>query len=217
MKLKNIAVLLTALDSDAQAEILSGIEQYGKENGCNIAVFMWFTGNYERDKDNMGEVNICRLPDLNLFDGVILLANVFHIAVNRSLIEGILENVTCPIVTIGCQYKDAPYVCADNYSGMREMVEYLVKERGMTRLHFVKGIEGNKDADDRYRAFVDVLAEHNIPLLPERVSKGDFYVTGGESAAREILSSSLPFAKPIATSLSVSSIALISFVSSSTN
>lgn len=197
MKLKNIAVLLTALDSDAQAEILSGIEQYGKENGCNIAVFMWFTGMYEREKENMGEVNICRLPDLNLFDGVILLANVFHIAVNRSLIEGILENVTCPIVTIGYKYKDAPYVCADNYSGMREMVEYLVKERGMTRLHFVKGIEGNKDADDRYRAFVEVLAEHNIPLLPERVSKGDFYVTGGESAAREILSSSLPFPEAI--------------------
>ncbi len=197
MKLKNIAVLLTALDSDAQAEILSGIEQYGKENGCNIAVFMWFTGNYEREKDNMGEVNICRLPDLNLFDGVILLANVFHIAVNRSLIEGILEDVTCPIVTIGCQYKDAPSVCADNYTGMRELVEYLVKERGMERLHFVKGIEGNRDADDRYRAYVDVLKENDIPVLPERISKGDFYVTGGESAAKEILNSSLPFPEAI--------------------
>lgn len=197
MKLKNIAVLLTALDSDAQAEILSGIESYGKENGCNIAVFMWFTGNYEREKDNMGEVNICRLPDLNLFDGVILLANVFHIAFNRNLIEDILETVTCPVVTIGCKYKEAPSVCADNYAGMRELIEYLVKERGMERLHFVKGIEGNRDADDRYRAYVDVLKENNIPVLPERISKGDFYVTGGESAAKEILNSSLPFPEAI--------------------
>lgn len=197
MKQKNIAVLMTALDSDAQAEILKGIETYGKKNGCNIAVFLWFTGAYEKEKHDFGEVNIAMLPELNLFDGVILLADIFHMAVNRRLLEERLAEVTCPIVTIGCKYQGASSVCADSYAGMRGMVEYLVEERGLKRLHFVKGVEGNADAEARFRAYVDVLTEHGIPVLPERISRGDFYVTGGESAAKEILSSPLPFPEAI--------------------
>ncbi|MBQ9766713.1 MAG: GGDEF domain-containing protein [Lachnospiraceae bacterium] len=197
MNLKNIAVLMTALDSDAQAEILKGIEAYGKENGCNIAVFLWFTGVYEKEKHNLGEVNIAMLPDLNLFDGVILLADIFHMAKNRSLLGEMLGEVSSPIVTIGCKYGQAPSIRADSYAGMRGLLEYLVLERGLRRLHFVKGVEGNADAEARFQAYVDVLTEHEIPIEPERISAGDFYVTGGESAAKEILSSTLPFPEAI--------------------
>ena len=77
-KNKNIAVLTTGADSDIQARMLKGIEIYGKENGCNIAIFHWFTGAYEREKHNLGEVNIAYLPDLSLFDGVIIFSNTFH-------------------------------------------------------------------------------------------------------------------------------------------
>ena len=71
MKQRNIAVLMTALDSDAQANALKGIEDYAKANGCNLAVFVWFTGAFEKDKHNSGEINIINLPDFNLFDGII--------------------------------------------------------------------------------------------------------------------------------------------------
>ena len=54
----NIAVLMTGADSDVQSRILKGIEKYCKEQGCNIAVFHWFTGAYEREKHNLGEVNL---------------------------------------------------------------------------------------------------------------------------------------------------------------
>lgn len=197
MKRKNIAVLMTALDSDGQVEILKGIETYGKMNGCNIAVFHWFTGIYEKERHNLGEVNMAMLPDLNLFDGVILLGDIFHIDSNRERIEKRLEQVDCPIVTIGCKYKDAPAVWADNYVGMRDLMEYLVKERGVRRFHFVRGIAGNVDAEARFKAYLDVLNENDIPVEPERISQGDFYVVGGENAAREILSSELPFPEAI--------------------
>jgi len=197
MKRKNIAVLMTALDSDGQAEVLKGIEACGKENGCNIAVFLWFTGAYEQERHNIGEVNITHLPDLNLFDGVILLADVFHIKENKEYIESLLEKVTCPIVSIGCKFKQAPAVWADNYVGMRNLVEYLVCDKGMTKIHFVKGIEGNVDAEARFKAYEDVLTENGIRVTPERITQGDFYVLGGEKAAREVLQSELPFPEAI--------------------
>lgn len=197
MKRKNIAVIMTALDTDNQAEVLKGIELCGKSNGCNVAVFVWFTGIYEKERHNLGEVNIAMLPDLNLFDGIILFTDAFHIKKNREKIEQMLEKVSCPIVTVGCRYKNAPAIWADNYAGMRRLMEYLVKERGMRKLHFVKGIEGNVDAEARYKAYLDVLKENRIPVESERITHGDFYVIGGEMAARDVLNSSLAFPEAI--------------------
>lgn len=194
---KNIAVLMTGADTDVQALVLKGIEQYGKENGCNIAVFLWFTGAFERDKHNLGEINIAYLPDLSLFDGVILFSNALHIKSNKERIEELLNQLTCPVVCIGSKIKDYYYVGADNYAAMRKLVEHYVIDHKMMKLNFVKGVSGNSDAEARYNAYVDVLSENGIPVIPGRISQGDFYVTGGELAAKEILSSKLPFPEVI--------------------
>ena len=197
MKYKNIAVLMTAVDSEAQAKELRGIEECAKKHGYNIAVFLWFTGAFETEKHNIGEVNIVNLPDLQLFDGVIVFDNTLHIEENRKIIEGILEKLTCPVICIGCKIKDFYSVRTDNYVSMRKLVEHFVLEHKARDIHFVKGIEGNPDAEDRYRAYVDVLTENRIPILPERISQGDFYVTGGERAAEEIMNCVLPFPEVI--------------------
>lgn len=193
----NIAVLVTGVDSEAQAEILKGIEDYGKANDCNIAVFLWFTGAYERDKHNLGEMNIANLPDFNLFDGIILFSNTLHLESNRKHIQRLLEQVSCPVVCVGAKVADYYYVGTDGYSAMRKLVEHFVKDHKMNRLHFVKGIEGNADAETRYRAYVDVLTENGIPVSQERVSQGDFYVIGAELAAKEILNSKISFPQAI--------------------
>lgn len=197
MKQRNIAVLMTALDSDAQANSLKGIEEYAKANHCNVAVFLWFTGTFEKDKHNSGEINIINLPDLSLFDGIILFSNALHIEKNKNKIMELLEDVECPIVTIGCKLNDYAEIRTDSYAAMCELIEHYIVDHSMRRIHFVKGIEGNEDAEERYRAYVDTMMKHGIPVLQERISQGDFYVTGGESAAKEILNSNLAFPEAI--------------------
>ncbi len=197
MRHKNIAVLMTALDSEAQTSMLKGIEMYGKNHDFNIAVFLWFTGAFEKEKHNLGEINIVNLPDLNLFDGVILFANTLHVEENRKKIEKLLKKLTCPIVCVGAQMEGVYCVETDNYTAMRELVEHFIVDHGMRRIHFVKGVEGNHDAEERFRAYVDVLTEHDITVEQERITQGDFYVSGGEMAAEQILNSSLPFPEAV--------------------
>lgn len=197
MRFKNIAVLMTALDAESQAVALKGIEEFGKSRGYNIAVFLWFTGAFETEKHNLGEVNIVNLPDLSLFDGVIIFSNAFHIEKNRAMIESILAELTCPIVCVGCKVKDYYSIRTESYTAMRQLVEHFINDHKAKDIHFVKGIEGNEDAAERYRAFEDVMREHNLPILPQRISSGDFYVTGGEEAAEEILNCVLPFPEAI--------------------
>lgn len=197
MRYKNIAVLMTALDSQSQAEEFRGIEEYAKKHGCNLAVFLWFTGAFEKEKHNLGEVNIVNLPDLSLFDGIILIGNALHIEENCKMIEEILDELTCPIVCIDCKLKDYYSIRTDSYTAMRNLVEHFVHEHKARDIHFVRGVEGNEDAEDRFRAYTDVLTENGIPILPERISQGDFYVTGGEKAAAEIMDCVLSFPQAI--------------------
>lgn len=197
MQHKNIAVLMTAVDADDQSDILRGIEESAKFNGCNVAVFVWFTGAFEKEKHNLGEINIINLPDFNRFDGVLVVANAMHLEGNRKRIEELLKKLTCPIVTIGFKLNGYPSALMDAYSGMKKLVEHIVEDHKMRRIHFVKGIEGNADAEARYRAYLDVLTKHQIPIVPERVSQGDFYITGAIVAAKEILKSTLPFPEAI--------------------
>ena len=197
MQHKNIAVLMTALDSDAQAQMLEGIEAYAKQQGCNVAVFLWFTGAFEKDKHNMGEISIVDLPDLSLFDGIILFPDALHMANNRRKIEDLLEGLPRPLVCIGCNVKNSPRIRTENYTAMKQLVEHYIVDHGCRRIHFVKGVAGNEDAEARFKAYVDALTEHNIPVVPERITQGDFYVTGGTLAAKEVLNSSLPFPEAI--------------------
>ena len=44
---------------------------------------------------------------------------------------------------------------------------------------------------------MDVLTENKIPIVPERISQGDFYITGATIAAKEILKSTLSFPEAI--------------------
>ena len=134
MQHKNIAVLLTAIDTDDQSDILRGIEESAKFHGCNIAAFLWFTGAFEKDKHNLGEINIINLPDLNRFDGVLVVANAMHLEVNRKRIEALLKKVTRPVVCIGFKLGNYPCVQMDAYSGMRKLIEHIVVDHKMRKI-----------------------------------------------------------------------------------
>lgn len=207
-KLKNIAVLMTAIDSDSQAKMLEGMQNYCLSHDCNLSVFVWFTGAFEKDKHNLGELNIANLPDLNLFDGVIVVSNALHMDVNRRMILDIIKDLTCPIVSIGAKLDGCHYIGTDNYHSMRKMVEHFVIDHGLKKIHFVKGIKDNPDAETRYKAYIDVLTENNIPIENERITQGDFYITGGELAVKEILSSPLEFPEAIICSNDVMAISV---------
>ncbi len=194
---KNFAVLTTALDAEVQVRLLKGIGKLAKQQHCNIAVFNYFTGAYEKEKHNLGEVNILNLPDLNLFDGVIVVANVFHLEINQKIIGDLLKKVHVPVVTIGVRIDGCYYVGADNYTAMYQLVEHFIEHHGMRRLHFVTGTDGNTDSEERFRAYRDVLKKYDIPYEEERVTHGDFYIAGGEAAAYQIMHSQLPFPEAV--------------------
>jgi sigma-B regulation protein RsbU (phosphoserine phosphatase) len=75
-----------------------------------------------------------------------------------------------------------PDIIVDNGAGMRDIVTHFIEVHGYRRIAFICGPENNEEAVLRYRAYVDALAEHDIPLDPDLVAPGAFeYGTGVEA------------------------------------
>lgn len=65
-------------------------------------------------------------------------------------------------------------IVADNYHGMYQMVEHLVKGHGYRNFTYLSGPKDITDADQRRRAFHDVMEKYHLPHEENRVEYGDF-------------------------------------------
>ena len=67
-------------------------------------------------------------------------------------------------------YEGCAGLAPDSYQGMKELTCHLIKAHGYRRIAFVTGPEGNWAVGQRYRGYVDALAEHGIPLNPNLIT-----------------------------------------------
>jgi DNA-binding LacI/PurR family transcriptional regulator/GAF domain-containing protein len=90
-----------------------------------------------------------------------------------------------PVVSVALPFEGVHSLVVGNYDGMRDVIVHLIEVHGCRRIAFIRGPEGYSEAEDRYRAYVDVLAAYGIPLDPEIVLCGNFEpVTSAEAVGK---------------------------------
>ncbi|HCI74401.1 MAG TPA: hypothetical protein DHV42_07710, partial [Lachnospiraceae bacterium] len=63
---------------------------------------------------------------------------------------------------------------ADNRQGLAGCVEHLITVHGLKRIGYVSGPKNNRDAEERFAGYRDILAKHGIPFREEYVAQGDY-------------------------------------------
>lgn len=140
-----------------------------------------------------GDPSMGLLADPSL-DGILLLSP--HVKEEEI---GFLKESRVPVVFLFFQPKDPAfaYVDMDNLKGARLAVEHLVS-LGHRKIAFIGGDIGlSSNARDRYRGYQEVLVETGIVETPAVVKHGDFSMTHGYEAMKEILDLPKP-ARPTA-------------------
>jgi PAS domain S-box-containing protein len=87
-----------------------------------------------------------------------------------------------PMVTTGMTLEGVPGVVVDDRKGIRDLIRHLVEVHGYRRIAFIRGPEGKANAEDRYQAYADTLAEYGLPFDPARVAPGNFTYASGREA-----------------------------------
>lgn len=121
-------------------------------------------------------------------DGVILI----HPGIDDAALERYAGAV--PVVVVG-RRMESPHVCSlgfDHYEGARLAMRHLL-ELGHRRIAFISGPEGRHDADERLRAYADMLTAAGVAFDPRLVAPGSYVESGGLSAMNVLLDRGLPF------------------------
>lgn len=128
------------------------------------------------------EQGIFQLPDPREYDGILVAVNSVGDTpyIDRVIASYLKHNRK--ILSIDQRFMDQPCIGIDNYHMFYQMVEHMITVHGCQTLNYIGGPEPHEENQKRYTAFCDCLAQHHIPLDPDRVLHLSFLHSDGEKA-----------------------------------
>lgn len=100
--------------------------------------------------------------------------SIYHGGGSVSAFLSRMPKVPCIILENDSRIDGTVYIMVDNYRGMRQVVEHLIREHGCRRIAYVSGPVHNEEARRRLLAYRDVLREHGIEADEKLIGYGDF-------------------------------------------
>ena len=168
-----------------QFSIISGIFDATQHYGISLVVVNGSEYNTPREFNRYANL-IYQWVDKDNVDGIILVSAVFNF-VDEEFQRNICQALEpLPVRVLGKIAGDSPNIVIDNASGLRDVIRHLIEKHGYRRLAFVNGPLQNKDAEERYSVYKEVLAEYNIPFDPDLVVQGGFLYADGQLTVRTL-------------------------------
>lgn len=192
-EIRHFAVVVAGTDEEYQSSVLQGITEAAKQWNFNVSVFASFGGVLGNSSYDRGENNIYSLANFNSFDGAVLLTNTIGDVAVRQKICNAVKDSGIPVAVLDSSEDPEFYnIRIDNSAAMRQIVEHVIEQHGAKTINYISGPLENPEANERYHTFLDVMAEHALPVEHHRVYFGGFRPIDGKYAAEEMLSSKLP-------------------------
>ncbi|MBN2004972.1 MAG: substrate-binding domain-containing protein [Anaerolineae bacterium] len=126
-------------------------------------------------------------------DGLIISPSLGHNFAKERMRAFCQRYASIPIVSGALGLEEIPQVLPDSFGGMRQLVDHMIEVHGYRRLAFIQGPEGQYEALDRYRAYVESLEAHDIVFDPALVFPGDFTSATARRATQALLASGVSF------------------------
>jgi DNA-binding LacI/PurR family transcriptional regulator len=156
--------------------IIDGASDFTRESGANLIV-------------SVAPVihDVCPLRDLigqQNVDGILVHSGILtNYERDPARIARFFERFKpLPCVCIGDQIENVHSMTIDNRAGMSELVNHIVKVHGYKKIAFVRGPETNREAEQRYAVYRDVLEQNGIEFNPELVAEGNWSHASGSEA-----------------------------------
>ena len=178
---KTIAIMLAGDDAELQGNVITGVREQARREHVNVLVFQSlmscpYIGSTAMISDAVyeGESRIYGLPDYEKLDGIIALGESF---LNEKVLDSILAEAgkyRIPVIQIDGQAEGTKSILFDDSMGMELMVRHVVERHGAKTINFISGFRGNRQSEERVRAYRNVLKEFGIPVEEKRIGYGEF-------------------------------------------
>lgn len=128
------------------------------------------------------EQEIFSLPDLEDYNGILIASTSEgnKEVMDKLIEEGLRHNKK--MLSIEKKFENIPSAGVDNYREFYRMVEHMITVHDCKVFNYIGGPETNEENQQRYRAFCDCLANHNLEVQEERVGHFRFMSYDGKTA-----------------------------------
>ncbi|MBR3247034.1 MAG: GGDEF domain-containing protein [Clostridiales bacterium] len=169
---KKVAVFTNGWNDDYLDFALEGIRRRAAEDNIDVFIFLDYTS-YDKTEDEItGELNILNLPQLDRFDGVLLLGNTLNNAGENMILKEKILKAGVPAICLEFDLEGINCIRTENTNGMKELVEHLITVHGVKDVFWISGPEDNEDNNVRYETLVRTMEEHGLTVDPERSFNG---------------------------------------------
>jgi sigma-B regulation protein RsbU (phosphoserine phosphatase) len=182
-----LGLLVDLFEYTYQATMVQAVIDTARRRGASVRAFV---GGGLRSPERFGQQRnfLYDLVGPAAVDGVIILSSTLaNYADHGALLDFAARYRPLPMASIGMLLDGIPSVAVDNAHALREGIRHLVRVHGHRRIAFVRGPAGNQEAEERYRVYREVLAEHDIPLDATLIAPGDFTLPAGTAAVRTLI------------------------------
>lgn len=181
-----IAIMLGDTQSDYSEDLLSGFYTCAKEEDVNILFLMGpqtpqyckdilscsIEGDYNYQFDTIYDYVHFTEPDALIITYGSL--SIFNNSDDKASFIRQYGNIPYLLLEDTSDGLDAPYLIADNYSGMKACIEHLILDHGYRKIAFLSGPRNNKDACERLDAYYDAMKAHGLPVTDSMVTYGNY-------------------------------------------
>lgn len=182
-----IGVFVDTLDQDYQQQVVLGIDAEAKALDLDVVCFvggsLYGPGDY--DVALNAAYDLC---DAGRIDGLVVLSGTLANYSGMASLSAYCKRFSeVPVCSIGGSLHGAVEVAVDNRAGVRQALTHLAQTCGRRRIAFVKGPEGNDEAQERYQVYREAVADLRLANEADLVVEGDFLEPSGARAVKTLL------------------------------
>jgi DNA-binding LacI/PurR family transcriptional regulator/putative methionine-R-sulfoxide reductase with GAF domain len=175
------------------AKLWAGVADVARERDVNLICLLGNPLHSTRGFEAQANVLFDLVSDA-VFDGLVVWGGALSHHAGIEAVERLCARYhPLPMVSLNAEIEGIPSLAVDNYHGMYDTVAHLIKIHGYRRIAFIQGPAGHQEAEKRYQAYVDVLAEYGLPFDPALVIPGDFKRTAGATAIHTLSEAQIRF------------------------
>lgn len=164
-----IGVLVNRLTDSTQLLQWRGVADTAQQRDVNSICFVGGVLRSPYRFEAQGNI-LYDLLDTEVVDGLVIWSAALDWAITPEDMRSFCQRLhPLPIVSLETAIEGVPSIQMDNYQGMRELMVHLIEMHGYRRIAFIRGPENHLGAQERYRAYSDLLAEYGLPLDPKLV------------------------------------------------
>ncbi|MCX7746677.1 MAG: GGDEF domain-containing protein [Clostridia bacterium] len=183
----SIGLILDRLEETYQALFWPGVADFAKRNNIQLKIFVGtslgritnYSNNYDMLENIISENNV---------DGLIIMTGVMGFYYTKKDIVKFCDQFRpLPIVSVALELDGFTNILSDNKAGIREIMTHLIEVHSCRKLAFICGPTGHDEAEERFRAYKDMLAYYHIPFNENLIAPGCFTIQSGIDGVKLII------------------------------